>query len=309
MATVSDSASKPAPLYIGGPTGAGKSAVALALAERCGGEIINADAFQLYRGMEVLSASPTAADRARAPHHLYGALAPTEDCNAGRYAELARPLIAGVAARGELPIVVGGSGLYLKSLTHGLADLPPADAELRSELGSLDLGELVAMLRELDPAGAESVPLQNRRYVTRAVEICLLTGRPGSELRRWPDPPEDLRAALITRPREQLYARIDARAEAMLEAGLVEEVAALPADLSATAAKAIGIREARALLAGEIDRADCIAAIARNSRRYAKRQLTWFRREREFQSVCLAVDEPPESAATRIAETLDLPSP
>ena len=289
------------PLYLAGATGGGKSSVAVALAEHTRGEIVNADAYQLYRGIEILSAAPSEADRNRVPHHLYGALDLTSECNAARYAELAEPCIAQVTKRGVLPIVVGGSGLYLKSLTHGLADLPAADPALRLRLDTLSDEELVSKLQELDPVGAEQTNLLNRRYVSRAVEICLLSGRPMSEVKAaWRDNEPEFDGVLIERPREELYARINARVPKMLAAGLIDEVAALPPKLSNTASKAIAIREVRAHLADELTLDECVAAIQQASRRYAKRQLTWLRRETGFQKVCLSESESAESAARRI---------
>ncbi len=290
-------------IYVAGATGSGKSAVAIALARRLGNAaIVNADAFQLYRGYEILSAAPGAADRLRVPHHLYGVLALSGTCDAARYARMARPLITSLADSGIRPIVVGGSGLYLKALTHGLAPTPPADPELRARLEELDLPDLVDWYRGLDPDGAEATNLQNRRYVTRNLEITLLTGRPASEIKRaFAVAEPDLHAILLTRDRADLYDRIDRRTAAMFSDGVVTEVRALSgATLSSTAEKAIGLAEIRALLAGELDEPAAIDRIRQATRRYAKRQLTWFRREKAFQSVCLDAAETADSAADRI---------
>ena len=288
------------PLYIGGATGAGKSAVAIAIAETLGGEIVNADAYQLYSGIEIVTAAPSAADRERVPHHLFGCLRTDEDCNAGRFANLATPVIDSLLRRGKLPVVVGGSGLYLKSLTHGLSDLPPADAALRSQLDALSAEALNEELRRVDPAAATKIDAQNRRYVTRAVEISMLAGRPMSELKTdWENAAPDFDGVLIERPRDELYARINDRVPRMVEAGLLDEIRSLPPELSATAEKAIGVREVRAHLAGAQPLGDCVAAIQQASRRFAKRQLTWFRRETAFQRVCLEAADTAESAARR----------
>ncbi len=289
------------PLYIAGATGTGKSSVALALAAKLGAEVVNADAYQLYQGVEIVSAAPGAAERALVGHHLYGCLGLDEECNAGRFSRLARPVLDSLSARGVRPLVVGGSGLYLKSLTHGLSDLP-ADPTLRAELEALADDELVARLRGLDPAGAEAVNLRNRRYVMRAVEISILSGRPMSEVKTaWAggEQPE-FDGVILERPRAELYRRIDARVGQMVDAGLLDEVRALPEHLSATAEKAIGIRQVREHLAGGCSLDDCLAEIRQASRRYAKRQLTWFRREAGFQRVCLGEAEHPESAAERV---------
>lgn len=275
--------SQPAPVFLCGPTAAGKSALALELAARFDGEIINADAFQLYRGLEVLTAAPAAAERASVPHHLYGVLDPTAVADAGAYLRLAGPVIAEVQGRGRTPIVTGGSGLYLKFLTHGPAPLPPGDPALRAALDARPLAELVAELEALDPVEAGRVNRQNRRYVSRALEICLLAKQPASVLRdEWAAATAavaaSLRGFLVRRPRAELHQRIAARTRAMLDGGAIAEVAAL-AEPSATCGKAIGFREIRRLLAGEIDRATCEDLINAATRQYAKRQDTWFRRE------------------------------
>lgn len=161
------------PFFVVGPTGSGKSALAVELAERWGGEVVNADAFQLYRGLDICTAKPTSEERTRVPHHLYDVLALTEVGDAAFYSELARQVIDEIASRGKVPIVVGGSGLYVKALTHGLSPLP-SDASLRSKLEHLTARERVAWLLMRDPHAATTVNLKNDRYVTRALEICSL---------------------------------------------------------------------------------------------------------------------------------------
>lgn len=267
------------PLYICGPTASGKSGAALAIARRLGAEIVNADAFQLYRGLETLTAAPGRAERAEVPHHLYGVLDPVDSCDAARYRELALPVLDGIRQRGTLPLIVGGSGLYLKFLSHGPSALPPGDPKLRRELEQEPLGELNRRLAELDPETAASIDHRNPRYVQRALEICLLSGRPASELRRsFRNDPPDLRGLLLAWPPEQLDERIHRRTRAMLDGGAIEEIAALPS-AAGTAAKAIGVPEIRAHLRGELDRAACEERLAISTRQYAKRQRTWFRRE------------------------------
>jgi tRNA dimethylallyltransferase len=270
-------------LYICGPTASGKSALALEMAEKLHGEIVNADAFQLYRGLEIVSAAPPLEERAIVPHHLYGILAPTAAADAGSYMRLAKPVIEEIQNRGKTPIVTGGSGLYLKFLTHGPAPLPTGDATLRAELDARPLDDLVAQLRALDPVEAARTALQNRRFVSRALEICLLTGQKASELRdQWETKTRDISASLrgivIQRTRPDLHARIAIRTRTMLDGGAIEEVAALT-DVSPNCEKAIGFREIRALIAGEIDRPTCEELINAATRQYAKRQETWFRRE------------------------------
>ena len=274
-------------IYICGPTAAGKSALALALAEQLDGEIVNADAFQLYRGLEIVSAAPSAAEKSRVPHHLYGVLDPAESADAGSYLRLAIPVIEEIQRRGKSPVITGGSGLYLKFLTHGPAPLPAGDAALRAALDARPLEDLVAQLKQLDPVEAARTAMQNRRFVSRAVEICLLTGRRASDLRdQWETKTRDLSASLrgfvIQRPRENLHERIAARTRRMLYGGALAEVAALTR-VSRNCEKAIGLREIRSLLSGEIDRATCEDLINAATRQYAKRQESWFRREQWLQ--------------------------
>jgi len=287
------------PLYLVGPTAVGKSDIAVELALRVGGEIVGADAFQLYRGLDLLTAKPDAATLARVPHYLIGVIPGSERCDVARYRELALPVLAEIAARGRVPIVVGGTGLYVRALTHGLADLPSADASLRAELEARPLEDLVAQLETLDPEAAARIDRQNPRRVIRAVEVCLLTGRPFSSFRAQTEPLQSVRGVLLDRDREDLYARIEQRTEAMFAAGVVEEVRTA-GELSATAEQAIGYREISGLLRGEISEADCIAQIQQQTRNYAKRQLTWFRRETYFAPVKIGAGESAAAIAERI---------
>jgi tRNA dimethylallyltransferase len=153
------------------------------MAQQLDGEIVNADAFQLYRGLEIVSAAPSAEEFAQVPHHLYGVLSPTESADAQLYVNLAKPVIAEIQSRGKTPIITGGSGLYLKFLTHGAAPLPTADAALRAKMDLQTLEELVSQLNGLDPVEAARTALQNRRFVSRALEICILSGQKASDLR------------------------------------------------------------------------------------------------------------------------------
>jgi len=272
------------PIYICGPTASGKSSLAIGMAREHDGEIVNADAFQLYHGLEIVSAAPSADERAQVPHHLYGVLEPTESADAQLYVKLAKPVIAEIQSRGKTPIITGGSGLYLKFLTHGAAPLPTGDNVLRAEMDSLSLEELVEKLTILDPVEASRTALQNRRFVSRALEICILSGQKASDLRDgWEKQTAEisskLRGIVIQRTREDLHARIALRTKAMLDGGALEEVAAMSA-ISSNCEKAIGFREVRSLLTGEIDRATCEDLINAATRQYAKRQETWFKREK-----------------------------
>lgn len=278
---------KPEPFYICGPTASGKSALALEFAEKLDGEIVNADAFQLYRGLEIISAAPSADELSILPHHLYGILEPTVSADAQLYAKLALPVIEEIQSRGKTPVITGGSGLYLKFLTHGASPLPTGDAALRAEMDGQPLEELVAELRRLDPVEADRTALQNRRFVSRALEICILSGQKASDLRDgWESKTahiaSTLRGIVIQRTRPDLHSRIARRTRTMLESGALEEVAAL-SGFSENFSKAIGFREVQSLLAGEIDRSTCEDLINAATRQYAKRQETWFRREKWLQ--------------------------
>jgi tRNA dimethylallyltransferase len=286
--------------------------VALALAERIGGEIVNADAFQLYQGMDILSAKPPRADRERVPHHLYDVLPLTERCDAQRYREMALPVLAAIQARGRVPIVVGGSGLYVKALSHGLAPAPPRDDRLRTRLAHFTLVEKVTWLLDRDPRAAENVPLQNPRYVERALEICLLTGQRQSELRQsFAETQPWGQGMLLQWEREALYARTNQRVLDMLAAGLLDEVRTLPAEETPNAGKAIGWREMHAHLNGECSLEEALAAMQQATRRYAKRQMTWFKRERWLQTICLDSEATAEWALDQILAAFPclLPTP
>jgi tRNA dimethylallyltransferase len=282
----------PAPenmFFVCGPTAAGKSAHALEVARDLDGEIVNADAFQLYRGVEVLTAAPPEEDRAKVRHHLYGVLEPSAAVDAMAYLRMVVPVIGEIVSRGKTPVVTGGSGLYLKFLSHGPSPLPPGEAGLRVELDGLDLEELVARLRKLDPVEAARTDLKNRRYVSRALEVCLLAGVPCSTLRDdWEKGTRErearLRGVFIQRSRDELHGRIAQRTKGMLSGGAVEEVAALR-EAATGLEKAIGLREIRRLLAGEIDRASCEELINAATRQYAKRQETWFKREKWLETL------------------------
>lgn len=289
------------PLYLAGQTGTGKTAVALALASRIpGSEVINADAFQVYQGMEILTAAPSAEEKSAYPHHLFGILSPTEECDVATFSEKAQEAIADVLSRDGFPLVVGGSGLYLKAITHGLAPTPKGDPALREELSRLALEQLVERYRELDPEGAEQTNLQNRRYVERNLEISLLAGQPASEIKRkWQNEAPEIQAIFLKREREDIYERINRRTTLMFEQGVLEEFDSLP-ELSSTAQKAIGIRELELYRSGTSDLATCQEEIRKSTRRYAKRQESWFRREPAFLPIELSPETSPETVAAQI---------
>lgn len=270
-------------LFVCGPTAAGKSARAIQLAAEVGGEVVNGDAFQLYRGVEVLTAAPTAEQRQIVPHHLFGVLDPQQANDAFNFREMVLPVLREIVADGMTPVMVGGSGLYLKFLTHGPSPLPAADPGLRRDFDARPLDELVSELQSLDPVEAARTDLANRRYVTRALEICILSGSLASELRdRWREKELEinprLRGELVHCPRKELHQRIADRTREMLDGGAIGEVAAIDSP-SPNLARAIGFPEIRELLAGRLDRPTCEERINTATRQYAKRQESWFRRE------------------------------
>ncbi len=270
-----------------GPTGSGKTALSLSLAERFNGEIVSCDSVAVYRGMDLGSAKPTAAERARAPHHLIDVANPDEPFTAGAYSRRAREALREIAARGRLPIVTGGTGLYLRALTEGLFAGPERQDELRERLreaaekrGSLWLHR---MLARLDAARAESIHANDTPKLIRAIEVCLAARRPMSEvLARDPLTGFRLLRIGLNPPRAALYERINQRCAAMFAAGLVEETRGLLAQHGPVKAlDALGYRQALAVVRGEMSEEAAIAAAQQGHRNYAKRQMTWFRREPE----------------------------
>ena len=273
--------------FIVGPTATGKSELAADVAREISAEIVSADAFQIYRGLDLLTAKPDVSTLAKAPHHLIGTVPFTEEMNAEKFRRLGLRAIDEINSRGKLAIVVGGSGLYIKALTHGLAPLPESDPKLREKLNAMSLDNLRSQLVELDPEAAKKIDIKNRRRVVRALEICLITGKPASEVVAGvgdsgrPGSSIPATGVFVFRDRNELYERINQRVETMFERGVIEEVRAA-AVTSATASQMIGLREIRELLAGKKSLPQCIAEIQQATRRYAKRQLTWFRRQSNF---------------------------
>src|SRR3989440_5408291 len=275
--------------FIVGPTATGKSELAADVASEIGAEIVSADSFHMYRGLDLLSAKPGLSTLAKAPHHLIGTVPLTEQRNPEKYRREATVAMEEINSRGKLAIVVGGSGLYIKALTHGLAPLPESDPKLREKLNAMSLDNLRAQLVELDSEAAKKIDIKNRRRLVRALEICLITGKPASEVvvpKRRDDsgrPGSSIPATgvFVFRDRNELYERINQRVKTIFERGVIEEVRAA-AVTSATASQMIGLREIRELLAGKKSLPQCIAEIQQATRRYAKRQLTWFRGQSNF---------------------------
>src|SRR6266478_5311984 len=281
--------------FVVGPTATGKSEIAADVATELGAEIVSADAFQIYRGLDLLTAKPETGTLAKVPHHLIGTVSILDKMSAAKFRERALSAISEIHSRDKLAMVVGGSGLYIKALTHGLSSAPAADPDLRARLNELNLHDLQKELLGLDPEAASKIDMKNRRRLVRAIEICLLSGKPASEQQiGWN---EDVVVAAVSggrlpmrtsaattqgvfvfRERDEIYERINRRVEAMFENGVIEEARNAGA-MSETASKMIGLREIRELLDSRMSILQCVAAIQQATRRYAKRQLTWFRRQ------------------------------
>ena len=280
------------PFFLVGPTAVGKTALAIELAEQFDAEIVNADAFQVYRGLDVLTAKPDAEAQRRVRHHLLSQISLFETMSAASFRELARAALSDVHSRKKNAIVVGGSGLYLKAITHGFDQVPPPDPKLREELNRLPQKELAERLQKLSPELAARTDLKNPRRVIRAIEIAasVIPSRVvATDAVREPQSAPAATATngvLLLRHRDDLYQRINERVNAMFRDGVEEEVRALQ-DIGQTAASALGLKEIRALIAGRISREECIAKIQRATRRYAKRQLTWFRHQTTFSQLNL----------------------
>lgn len=292
-------------LVILGPTASGKSALGLAAARRWGGEIVNCDSMQLIRGMEVGTAKPSAEERRRVPHHLFDRIDPDEFYNAGRYMREARQVCRDIAARGQLPVVVGGTGLYVRALAEGLFREPPMEPARRRALDdwlrTLDDPALIRWVTRLDPGFRGG----GRQRALRALELALLTGRPLGYWQRI----ARARGVLdpwyvrLTAPRPVLHRRIRHRAEEMVRRGMIEEVAAVLADgapPTGPGLDAVGVREAVDYLQGRRDRASVAEAITISTRQYAKRQETWFRHQLPGPVLTLDATRPADEVAAEI---------
>ncbi len=336
----------PRPVLIAGPTAVGKSEIALRLAEQLGGEIISADSMQVYRGLDIGTAKPPPAARARVPHHLIDICNLTESFDAAQFARLAHRAVAEIQSRGRVPVLCGGTGLYFKAFLEGLGEAPPADAQLRAELETAPLENLLAELKARDPAAYEKIDKQNPRRVIRAVEVIRLTGKPFStQQSRWGETtgepqgqnetsgsrgrsPHQLKASpaccteasgprpvtchffCFTRPPADLHTRINARVDAMFARGLVDETRELQKRGLAenkTAMQAIGYRQVVEHLRGERSLAETIELVKIRTRQFAKRQLTWFRAQKNLEWIELKLDESVEAVVEKLAyKELDL---
>lgn len=308
-------------LFIAGPTAVGKSAVALALAERIGGEIISVDSMQAYRGLDIGTAKPTAADRARVPHHLLDVCDLCEAFDAARFIRLAQKAVEEIQARGHAPIFCGGTGLYFKAFREGLGEAPPADEKMRAELEATPLEILLDEIRDRDPGTFEKIDRQNPRRVIRAVEVIRLTGRRFSEQRaEWkrsvpnedggwqmedgkPGPGPSALLYCFTRPAADLHQRINVRVDEMFARGLVDEtreLLKLGLAENKFALQAIGYRQVVEHLRGERGLAETIELVKTRTRQFAKRQLTWFRRHGNCHWIELSSGESAEETLARL---------
>ena len=283
-------AAEPVLLVILGPTASGKTALSLALAEKFAGEIVNCDSVAMYREFNIGAAKPSAAERTRAPHHLFDSVDPVQAMTAGEYARQARQTLAEIASRHHLPIVVGGTGLYLRALLEGLFPGPQRSEELRERLRAraAERGSkhLHRMLQRLDAAAAEKIHANDTPKLIRAIEVCLASRQKMTEL--WQQGRDPLRGFRILRigldpDRTALYDRINQRAREMFDQGLVEETGRVLQKYGASACPlaSLGYKQAVQLLRGELTREQALEAAQQAHRNYAKRQMTWFRREPE----------------------------
>jgi tRNA dimethylallyltransferase len=275
----------PLAVLILGPTGSGKTALSLALGERCNGEIVSCDSVAVYRGMDLGSAKPTPTEQSRLPHHLIDVANSDENFTAGEYARQARAALHQIAARGHLPIVTGGTGLYLRALTEGLFPGPARQDILRNRLTQSHQkhspGWLHRILQRLDPESAARIHANDTPKLIRALEVCLTARQPLSSLiAREPLTGFRLLRIGLNPPRQALYQHLNQRAASMFAAGLVEETRALLARYGRVRAlESLGYRQALAVLDHTMTEPEAIAAAQQGHRNYAKRQLTWFRRE------------------------------
>lgn len=290
-------------LILAGPTGVGKTALALDIAERVGAEIIGADSVQIYRGLDIGSAKPTLEDRRRVRHHLIDVVSPDEPFSAGRYARLATAAIEDIVSRGKKPIVVGGSGLYIRALLGGLVAgveaAPAVRRPIAERLARNGIRDIRERLRKVDPVSAERIHANDTYRMTRALEVYELTGKPLSEMHAghgWPSGRFDARWIGLTEERPRLYAQIEARCEEMIRQGFLEEVAALEKagyNLDLRPLQSLGYRQMGEVLRGHRSMEAALAEMKKETRRYAKRQLTWFRSEKKTDWFC-------PSAGTRV---------
>jgi tRNA dimethylallyltransferase len=296
------------PLLLAGPTAVGKSEIAVLLAEKLGGEIISVDSMQVYRGLDIGTAKASPEERARVPHHLLDVVELTEPFDAARFIELAHRAVADIQGRGRLPILCGGTGLYFKAFLEGLGQAPPADAALRAVLEATPLPELLRELAERDPVTYERIDRQNPRRIIRAIEVIRLTGQPFSSQRAdWQHAARGTQHANcfgLARSVMDLRQRIDARVDGMFHRGWVAETEALLKRGLAenkTALQALGYRQIVEHLRGERSLPETIELVKIRTRQFAKRQMTWFRRQLQLTWINLEPQGSAEAVVKKIA--------
>jgi tRNA dimethylallyltransferase len=268
-----------------GPTGVGKTGASILLAQKLGTDIISADSMLLYRGMNIGTAKPSSEQRSIVKHHMIDIIDPSESYSVGEFTEAAVPIIKKLHEKGKIPIVVGGTGLYIKALTRGIFSGPSADWSLREELLSLEKeekGTLHSLLSRIDPVTAKKISINDKRRVVRAIEVCLKSPEAISSMhRKFTRPlPYDFVKVGLTRDRKELYRILELRVDEMISSGLVGEVKnIIETDPDRTPMQAIGYKEIVQHLNGEITEEEAVRLVKRNTKRYAKRQFTWFRKE------------------------------
>ncbi|HEV3063764.1 MAG TPA: tRNA (adenosine(37)-N6)-dimethylallyltransferase MiaA [Chthoniobacterales bacterium] len=265
-------------MVLAGATGVGKTDVAIRIAQDVRTEIVGADAFQIYQGLDILSCKPTPSQLLAAPHHLISKLPLTEPCDAQKYAVIARATIARLNQNGIVPLVVGGTGFYLRALESSLPELPPADFSLRTELDQRSTSDLLRELDARDALASKRIDRHNRRRIIRALEVCILSGKPFSSFLEESAPDPSIPRLFLELPRTVLFEKINLRVDQMFEQGVVAEVAAIEA-IGPTASQAIGFKLIRSLIVGTIDAHRCRETIQQQTRNYAKRQITWFKHQ------------------------------
>ena len=301
-----------------GPTGVGKTEVSILLAKALGTEIISADSMQIYRGMDIGTAKPSEEQRMSVKHHMIDIISSSEPYSAGRYIEDVTPVIEALHRKGKIPIIAGGTGLYIKAMTRGIFSGPSADWKLREELASLEEGQdgaLYSYLQELDSEAASKIMPTDTRRIIRAIEVCLKTKQGMSELQQKltrPLPYEFIKIGL-TRDRKELYKMIEERVDKMIEAGLVEEVKKIiaihpfsdsPIHLLSSM-QAIGYKEIAMHLNGEIPFEEAIRLIKKSTKRYAKRQFTWFKKEEDILWIDITGIQDVNEIFKRVRQLLD----
>ena len=299
------------PIFIAGPTAAGKSEIALVLAERIGGEIISVDSMQVYRGLDIGTAKPSPVDRARVPHHLIDVCDLPETFDAAQFVRRARLAVAEIQGRGRTPVFCGGTGLYFKAYLEGLGAAPATQAPLRAEIEATPLEDLLAELRDRDPATFETIDKLNPRRIVRAIEVIRLTGKPFSAQRaEWASNESTLPVSnffVVWRPAAELHPRINRRVDEMFRCGLVAETEQLlqrGLGENKAAMQAIGYRQAVELLRRERNLTDTIELVKSRTRQFAKRQLTWLRRHARAEWIQLIADAPTSEGLDRILARL-----